>query len=224
MFYGEYFPRAHCYVTHFHLLVPLVNPRRPSEFWLNNPAWIGMFLICKVDTYLITPVSADGALDPPHFYHTRADIAAALRAAGRHVPQPLLSTAPLGGIQPASPASDVTTEPASPVASPILNTAPVSFAPAVIRLTPETAANAPVKIQGMLHRARSVAPVLKPAPAKSNIPISKTADLPNFDFGPDSQWGSLFGCSPVSKRHLSRCAVLVLVASWPSPFRSFSRL
>jgi hypothetical protein len=148
IFYGEYFPCAHCYVTHFHLLVPLVSPRRPSEFWLNNPAWIGMFLICKVDTYLIIPVSADGALDPPHFYHTRADIAAALRAAGRHVPQPLLSTAPLGGIQPASPASDVTTEPASPVS----NTAPVPFAPAVIPLTPETAANVPVEIQGMLHR------------------------------------------------------------------------
>jgi len=29
----------------FGLLDSLVSPRRPSEYWLNNLAWIGIFLI-----------------------------------------------------------------------------------------------------------------------------------------------------------------------------------
>ncbi|KIJ94158.1 hypothetical protein K443DRAFT_110911, partial [Laccaria amethystina LaAM-08-1] len=41
-----------------------MSPRRPSDFWLKNPAWI------------------DGAIDPPHFYHSHEEIEAALRAAG----------------------------------------------------------------------------------------------------------------------------------------------
>ncbi|EDR02051.1 uncharacterized protein LACBIDRAFT_332644 [Laccaria bicolor S238N-H82] len=40
------------------------SPRRPSEFWLKNPAWI------------------DGAIDPPHFYGSHEEIEAALHAAG----------------------------------------------------------------------------------------------------------------------------------------------
>ncbi|KIM71956.1 hypothetical protein PILCRDRAFT_93651 [Piloderma croceum F 1598] len=136
--------------------VPLVSPRHPSEFWLNNPAWI------------------DGAIDPPHFYHTRADIAVALRAAGCHVPQPLLSTAPLGGIQPASPASDVTTEPASPV----LNTVPVPFALAVIPLTPKTVVNAPVEIQGRLTSVTMMFDEIVPgATHNSKLKLKKVSEV-----------------------------------------------
>jgi len=97
--------------------------------------------------HLIIPlvsVFADGALDPPHFYHSHADIAAALHAASCNVPELLMST-PLGAVQPASPASNAT-EPVSPVS----NTAPIPFAPTVIPLTQGTATNEPVEAQGMV--------------------------------------------------------------------------
>ena len=90
----------------------------------------------------LVSVFADGALDPPHFYHSRADIAVALRAAGRNVPEPLMST-PLGAVQPASPASNATEH-----VSPVSNTEPVPLAPTVIPLTQGTATNEPVEAQG----------------------------------------------------------------------------
>ena len=60
------------------------SPRRPSEFWLKNPAWIGeeylfLFDVIRTDHSLF---QIDGAIDPPHFYHSHEEIEAALRAAG----------------------------------------------------------------------------------------------------------------------------------------------
>ena len=66
-----------------------------------------------------------------------------------------------------------------------------------------------VKIwQELILRACSVAPVSKPAPAKSNVPVSKTA-------GADLKLGRLFGYSPVLELHLSHHALLAS----PSPCR-----
>jgi hypothetical protein len=61
-----------------------MSPRRPSDFWLKNPAWIGephfyLFNIVRTDH---SSFHIDGAIDPPHFYHSHEEIEAALRAAG----------------------------------------------------------------------------------------------------------------------------------------------
>jgi hypothetical protein len=44
VFYGVQSPLHFAKLLNFHSLDPIVSPRRPSEFWLNNPAWIGTFL------------------------------------------------------------------------------------------------------------------------------------------------------------------------------------
>ncbi|KAF9229200.1 hypothetical protein BS17DRAFT_762875 [Gyrodon lividus] len=58
-----------------HAAAPSTSQASPSEGWLNNPAWI------------------DGGVNPPCFYHSKDEIAAALRAACRSAsaqPPPLV--------------------------------------------------------------------------------------------------------------------------------------
>lgn len=64
--------------------IPL-SPRRPSDYWLRNPAWIGKFLNAKYCNILLIGCP-DGCLDPPHFYIDQEEIDNARRAAG-HLPQ-----------------------------------------------------------------------------------------------------------------------------------------
>jgi hypothetical protein len=68
--------------------VPDVSPRRPSEGWLRNPAWIGsssLVFIMPLNLLAIT----DGGINPPHFYYSHGEIEAAHQAYGE--PGPNLS-------------------------------------------------------------------------------------------------------------------------------------
>jgi len=66
--------------------VPVSRPR-PSEAWLNNPSWIGMYHLYLVFMSLTSFV--DGAVNPPVFYTSREMIEAALLDAGRPIPADL---------------------------------------------------------------------------------------------------------------------------------------
>ena len=64
-------------------------------------------------------------------------------------------------------------------------------------------------------RARSVAPVSKPAPAKFNSPIWKAFDLPDLDFWRIRNWASLFGYNHILKNgcHAVLCCLCCVLGS-----------
>ena len=62
-----------------------LSPRHPSEGWLNDPAWIGMWYI-KTSLFRADDLLLDGSIDPPHFYYSRKEVIATLHAHGHEVP------------------------------------------------------------------------------------------------------------------------------------------
>jgi len=65
-------------------LVSNPNVQRPSEGWLQQPAWIGMFCVLVVS--FSAEISLDGGVNPPRFYYSHEEIDEALIAAG-HPPR-----------------------------------------------------------------------------------------------------------------------------------------
>lgn len=61
------------------LSLPL-SPRRPSDYWLANGGWIGMFnlLPCNAITSN-SHLRLDGGLEPPHCYVTKEEMDHALK-------------------------------------------------------------------------------------------------------------------------------------------------
>lgn len=52
--------------------------RRPSEFWLNSPAWIGENCTLFCSSIYSPFLNLDGASDPPIFFYTNDEILATL--------------------------------------------------------------------------------------------------------------------------------------------------
>jgi hypothetical protein len=80
--------------------IPL-SPRRPSDHWLKNPAYIGKTIIAP--DLIWTDYVLDGGIDPPHFYYTDDEVRQALQAYGTHPlpqfghPHPAPPVAPVAG-------------------------------------------------------------------------------------------------------------------------------
>ena len=62
-----------------------LSPHRPSEGWLNDPAWIGMWYI-KTSLFHADDLLLDGSIDPPHFYYSCKEVIATLHAHSCEVP------------------------------------------------------------------------------------------------------------------------------------------